>query len=55
MSNRKSQIRYERRQTDIHEKYARNYLIENGTCPRCGLGAHKPDSICDTIKKELES
>lgn len=52
MSNRKSQIRYERRQTEVHEMYAKQFLVEHGTCPKCGMGAHRPDNICNTVKEE---
>lgn len=52
MPNRQSQIRYERRQTDIHERYAAQVVKTRGTCPKCGLGAHKPDNICDGKEKE---
>lgn len=50
--NRKTRSAREKRQVKIHENYARNHFEAHGRCPKCGMGAHRPDQWCNTVKEE---
>lgn len=45
-------IRYERRKVRLDSEFARHALAAHGRCPRCGMGAHRPDNVCDGKEKK---